>query len=35
MAMAIPQKVTGLLVLGSKPFARVPRNVNVHESGLD
>lgn len=35
MAMAIPQKVTVLLVLGSKPFARDPRNVNVHESGLD
>jgi len=35
MAMLIPQKVTGLLVLGSKPFARDPRNVHVHESGLD
>ena len=35
MAMLIPQKVTGLLVLGSKPFARDPRNVNVYESGLD
>ena len=35
MVMLIPQKVTGLLVLGSKPFARDPRNVNVHESGLD
>ena len=35
MVMIIPQKVTGLLVLGSKPFARDPRNVNVHESGMD
>ena len=35
MVMVIPQKVTGLLVLGSKPFARDPRNVNVHKSGLD
>jgi len=35
MAMVIPEKVTGLLVLGSKPFARGPRNVTVHESGLD
>ena len=35
MAMVIPQKVTGLLVLGSKPFARDPRNVTVHSSGLD
>ena len=35
MAMVIPQKITGLLVLGSKPFARDPRTVNVHESGLD
>ena len=35
MVMVIPQKVTGLLVLGSKPFARDPRNVNVHESVLD
>lgn len=35
MAKVIPEKVTGLLVLGSKPFARNPRNVNVHESGLD
>ena len=35
MAVLIPQKVTGLLVFGSKPFARDPRNVNVHESGLD
>ncbi len=35
MAMLIPQKVTGLLLLGSKPFARDPRNVNVHESGMD
>ena len=35
MAVVIPQKVTGLLVLRSKPFAQVPRNVNVHESGLD
>jgi len=35
MVMVIPQKVTGLLVLGSKPFVRDPRNDNVHESGLD
>ena len=35
MVMVIPQKVTVLLVFGSKPFARDPRNVNVHESGLD
>ena len=35
MAMAIPKEVTFLLVLGSKPFARDPRNVNVYESGLD
>ena len=35
MAMAIPHKVTVLLVLGSKPFAPDPRNVNVHESGLE
>ncbi len=35
MAMVIPEKVTVLLVLRSKPFARDPRNVNVHESGLD
>ena len=35
MAMVIPQKVTGLLVLGSKPFARDPRNLSVHLSGLD
>ena len=35
MAMVIPQKVTGLMVLGSKPFARDPRNVSVHASGLD
>jgi hypothetical protein len=35
MATAIPQKVTVLLVLGSKPFACDARNVNVHESGLD
>ena len=35
MAMVIPQKVTGLLVLGSKPFVQDHRNVNVHESGLD
>ena len=35
MAMLIPQKVASLLVLESKPFSRDPRNVNVHESGLD
>ena len=35
MVMVIPQKVTVLLVLVSKPFAHDPRNVNVHESGLD
>ncbi len=35
MVMVIPEKVTGLLVLGSKPFARDPRTFNVHESGLD
>ena len=35
MVMVIPQKVTVLLVLGSKPFAHDPRNVNVYESGLD
>ena len=35
MVMVIPQKVTGLLVLGSKPFARDPRSVNVYESSLD
>jgi len=35
MVMVIPKKVTVLLVLGSKPFARDPRNVNVHESGMD
>ena len=35
MAMLIPQKVASLLVLKSKPFSRAPRNVNVHESGLD
>ena len=33
--MVIPQNVTGLMVLGSKPFARDPRNVTVYESGLD
>ena len=35
MVIVIPQKVTVLLVLGSKPFARDPRNVNVYESGSD
>ena len=35
MAIVIPEKVTGLLVLGSKPFARDPRNISVDESGLD
>jgi hypothetical protein len=35
MAMVIPQKVKVLLVLGSKPFARDPRNVIVHKRGLD
>ena len=35
MVMVIPQKVTGLLVLESKPFALDPRNVSVHSSGLD
>ena len=35
MVMVIPQKVTVLLVLGSKPFALDPRNVRVNESGLD
>ncbi len=35
MVMVIPQKVASLLVLESKPFSRDPRNVNVHESGLD
>ena len=35
MVVVIPQKVTGLLVLGSKPFARGPRNVPVHSSSLD
>jgi len=35
MVMVISQKVTGLLVLGSKPFERDPRNVNVCESSLD
>ena len=35
MVTVIPQKVTGLLVLGSKPFARDPRTVNVNESILD
>jgi len=33
--MVIPQNVTGLMVLGSKPFARDPRNVTVYKSGLD
>ena len=33
--MVIPQNVTGLMVLGSKPFARDPRNVTVYESSLD
>ena len=30
-----PQKVTSLLVLGSKPFEHDPRNVHVYESSLD
>ena len=33
--MANPQKVTSLLVLGSKPFARNPRNVIVNKSSLE
>lgn len=35
MVMVILQKVTGLMVSGSKPFAQDPRNVNVDESSLD
>ena len=33
--VVIPQKVPDLLVFWSKPFGLDPRNVNVHESGLD